>query len=287
MVSAASVKELRDQTGAGMMECKQALQKSAGNIAGAIEILRKQGIVKAAKKATRSTQEGLVAIGANREGSALAIIELNCETDFVARTDEFQNFASVLARHVAAHQPPSSATLQAQLFQGDAPKTVGEALKGVIARLGENMTIARFAWLTRQAEQQKLGSYLHAGSQIGVVVCVEGIVGDAAIKDLAMHIAAMHPLYTAPNDVPSEVAAREKEVLREAEDLKDKPEEVKTKIVDGRYRKFLAQVCLTEQIYIKDPEGKKTVGQYLKTVNPNAYLLSFLRYQVGESSRPE
>ncbi len=278
MVSAETVRELRAQTGAGIMECKSALVESDGDIEKAIDLLRKQGIVKAAKKASRATGEGLIAIATAADGASLGIVEVNCETDFVARTDEFRNFVQQLAEQAAQEQP---ASLE------DFLSSTAEKLKAIISKLGENITIARFDLLKAEGSGQKCGSYIHAGNQIGVAITVQGDIPDEGAREIAMHIAAMRPFYLNPEQVPADVAEREKEILKGADDLQSKPPEVIEKIILGRYRKFLDQNCLTEQAYIKDPEGKKTVGSYLKSIDPQAQVLSFLRYQVGESSSPQ
>lgn len=287
MASAESVKELRARTGAGIVECKKALIESGGDIDGAIEFLRKQGVVKAAKKASRTIKEGWVAIASSANSEGLAVVEVNCETDFVARTDEFQEFVQQLAEHILARKTSSPDVLSNEPFLSEPDKTTEEVLKGVIAKLGENMGVARFDLISCDDPKQRLGSYIHAGNQIGVVLKLEGKVGDDVIKDIAMHVAAMSPLFTDPDQVPEEAAAREKEILKGAEDLQGKPPEMIEKIIVGRYRKFLSQNCLTEQVYIKDPEGKKTVGQYLKSVDSEAKILSFIRYQIGEMARSE
>lgn len=282
MPSAESVKELRAKTGAGIMECKKALQESGGDLEGAIEFLRKQGTVKAAKKATRQTKEGLIAIA--EAGAVAAVIELNCETDFVARTDEFRRLAQGLAGHVAKAQPDSVESCLVQKFSGDAGKTVDQVLKEAVAKLGENITLARFEKVSAIQGSQQVGSYLHAGSQIGVLVKLKGDINEEARRGVAMHIAAMHPLYVAPDAVPAELAKREQAVLKAADDLAGKPPAVVEKMIAGRYKKFLADTCLTEQPYIRDPEGKRTVQQFLQTIDSQAGVLSFIRFQVGAST---
>lgn len=288
MATAEQVKQLREQTGAGIMECKTALLEAGGELEKAIEILRKQGVVKAAKKAARATKEGRVACRVSDDGQRAAVVELACETDFVARTDDFKDFVAKLADHIVSRNPSDVPALLAEKLLSDSGQTVEEALKALIAKIGENLSVTRFAVLDCSGDNQKIAQYVHAGDQIGVIVKVQGAgVESNAVRDVAMHVAAMQPLYIAPMNVPDEVATKEKEVLRASPDLSGKPEGVADKIIEGRYRKFLEQVCLTEQVFIKDSSGKQTVRQFLHSLDAAAEVLSFIRYQVGDSAPSE
>ncbi len=282
MASAEQVKELRARTNAGIMECKKALLESGDDIEKAIEFLRKQGTIKAAKKSGRDTQEGLVNIALGSGGERAAMVEVNCETDFVARNEDFQKFVADLAAHaleVGGNDLPQ--LLDSKM--GD--KTVSEALQATVAVIGENMSIARFEVCSREQPNEKLANYVHAGNQIGVILKVAGEkVPQDTLKDVAMHIAAMHPLYVDADSVPAEEAEKEQEVLRSSPDLQGKPDEVVEKMIAGRFRKFLSQVCLVDQVYIKDPQGKQTVKDYLKSLDPDSRVVSFVRFQVGDKA---
>jgi elongation factor Ts len=283
VIRAELVKQLRAKTGAGIMECKRALAEVDGDIEKAVDVLRKSGVAKASKKAERTTKEGRIEIVNSGEGNQAAILEVDCETDFVARTDDFQDFVRQLADHVLATAPQDIPTLLASSLSGRSGQSVEEALQSLIGKIGENMSVMRFQSFT-VGEGETLGAYIHAGNQIGVIVKIAGSVEELAVKDVAMHVAAMHPHYISPQDVPPEVVEREKNILRSADDMKQKPTEVAEKMVEGRFRKFLSQVCLTEQVFIRDPQGKQTVAVYLKSLDPQARIAQFVRFQVGESS---
>lgn len=285
MASAEQVRDLRGKTGAGIMECKRALVEAKGDLEQAIDILRKQGIVKAAKKAHRVTHEGRVDIAVSAAGDKAAIVEVNCETDFVGRTDAFQGFVSELAKHALATGIAELDAFMPSPYQADSNKTVSDALKDIIAKVGENISVARIGLCNQEQANEKIDHYIHAGNQIGVLVKVQGDrVADEAVRDVAMHVAAMNPTFVSPDDVPGEVTAKEKEILKASPDMAGKPDDVVDKMINGRFRKFLSQVCLTEQIFIKDPQGKQTVGAYLDGLDSDARITSFIRYQVGEKS---
>jgi len=281
MAGAGEVKELRARTGAGIMECKRALQEADGDIEKAIEYLRKQGTVKAAKKSGRSTGEGRVDVAIGAGGERAAIVEVNCETDFVARNDDFQKYVASLAEHALEQAGKSLEQFNdSQLASG---QSVAASLQELISVVGENMGVARFDVLTRDKPNEKISSYIHAGNQIGVLVKVAGDkVSEEAMRDVAMHIAAMNPSYVSETDVPAGTAEKEKDVLRSSPDLEGKPADVVEKMLVGRFKKFLSQVCLADQIFIKDPQGKQSVAAYLKGLSPEAEIISFVRYQVGE-----
>lgn len=283
MISAEQVRELRAKTGAGIMECKKALAEVDGNIEKAVDVLRKSGLAKASKKAERTTQEGRIDIALDNSAGKAAILEVNCETDFVARTDDFQSFVRKLANQILLRNPADIPALSSGPVEGNSGPSVDESLQVLIAKIGENMSLARFKCIQAGAGE-RLGTYIHAGNQIGVIVQVSGAIEEDALKDLAMHVAAMNPHYLSPEHIPAAEVAREKEILGAAEDLKQKPPEVAEKMVEGRFRKFLSQVCLTEQAFIRDPQGKQTVAAYVKSVDPQARIIEFVRFQVGEGS---
>ncbi len=277
-ISADLVRELREKSGAGIMDCKRALRQTGGDLQGAIDFLRKEGMIKASKKSVRSAEEGLVAVGKGSSGNRLALVEVNCETDFVARTDQFQKFLREVARLVASESPqPVEVLLKKKMGE----KSVEESLKGLVAQLGENIVIRRLASL-EGGGNEKVGDYIHAGSKIGVLVKIRGAkIDETVVRDVAMHIAAMHPVYVDRRSVPESVMAREKGILAESPDLAGKPSHLLDKILEGKLSRFFSEVCLVEQPFIKDPGGKKTVGMFLQEKDPGAEVVEMVRYQVG------
>jgi elongation factor Ts len=265
------VKELRERTGAGMMECKRALQETNGDLDAAIEHMRKTGMAKADKKAGRVAAEGRVVIELSEDGRSAVVAEINCETDFVSSGDDFTAFATAVARKALAERPVDIDSLSALDLGG---QTVDEARRALIAKIGENITVRRFRIL--EAEQGVIGHYLH-GTRIGTVVCLEG--GDVDLgRDLAMHIAASRPLCVSEDDVPAEQVAKEREIfLAQAQDS-GKPAEIIEKMVEGRLRKWLAEVTLVGQPFVKDPDT--VVGKLLKAKGAKA--TAFERFEVGE-----
>lgn len=273
-ISAEKVRELREKSGAGIMDCKRALTAANGDLSQAIEFLRKEGVVKAAKKAGRTTLEGLVGVCTSPDRRLASLVEVNCETDFVARTDPFQEFVSFVAERVVQSRPQE---ISSALGGG-----LHESLSQLIARVGENMTVRRFR-LVQAREGEKIGSYLHAGAKIGVVVKLSGDrVNESLARDVAMHVAAMSPHYLSRGQVPPAVLEKEKEILRSAPELSEKPPAIQEKILDGRLNRFYSEVCLLEQPFIKDPTGKKTVGEFLSEKVPGTSVLEMVRFQVGE-----
>jgi len=273
-VTAEAVKALRERTGAGMMECKKALVEANGDLEAAAEAMRKSGLAKADKKAGRIAAEGVVVIERSADGLSAALVEVNSETDFVAREKDFQSFAHDVARLVLADRPADlDALLAARLPSG---KSVEETRRELIARIGENISVRRFEIVTAAAP---LASYLH-GSRIATVVELEG--GDAALgHDLAMHVAAINPQYLAAEDVPAEQVEKEREIFisQAASDpkLAGKPKEVLAKASEGKLRKFLGEITLLGQPFVKD--DKQSVAQVLKAAD--ARVLRFVRYEVG------
>ena len=273
-VTAEAVKALRERTGAGMMECKKALVEANGDLEAAAEAMRKSGLAKADKKAGRVAAEGVVVVERSADGLSAALVEINSETDFVARQPDFQGFAHDVAKLVLAAKPADlEALLAAKLASG---KTVEETRRELIARIGENIGVRRFEIVSGAAP---LATYLH-GTRIGTVVVIEG--GDATLgHDLAMHVAAINPQYLSADDVPAEQVEKEREIIvaQAAADpkLAGKPKDVLVKASEGKLRKFLGEITLLGQPFVKD--DKQTVAQVLK--GANARVLRFVRFEVG------
>lgn len=268
-ITASLVKELRERTGAAMMDCKKALEATGGDVDAAIEKMRMDGMAKADKKASRVAADGAVAVASS--GDALAIVEVNCETDFVAKGDEFQGMARLAAELALEFRPDSVEALLQLSREG---RTLDEVRRGLVAKLGENMTVRRFQVL--QNAGGPLSYYLH-GSRIGVAVSLKS--GDEELaKDLAMHIAASRPQFLSAEQVPAEVRESERRILTAQAEDSGKPPEIITKMVDGRIRKFLAEITLLGQPFVKDPDS--TVEKLLKS--RNAEVAQFVRFEVGE-----
>ncbi|UCC15627.1 MAG: elongation factor Ts [Gammaproteobacteria bacterium] len=269
-ISAALVKQLRDRTGAGMMECKKALVETDGDLEAAVELMRKTGLAKADKKASRVAAEGLVKISVSDEGRNAAIVEVNCETDFVAGGADFNEFGQSVADLALACSPGQMEELLALDLGG---QTVEETRRALIARIGENMNVRRFE---RVESDDRIGAYVH-GQRIGVLVCMNGGDQDLA-KDVAMHVAASRPMCVSDKDVPAETLSKEREILIEQARNEGKPEAIVEKMVEGRLRKYLAEVTLVGQPFVKDPDV--TVGKLL--AEKGASVTAFVRYEVGE-----
>jgi len=286
-VTAAQVKALREKTGAGMMDCKKALVEANGDEEKAIEILRKKGLSKAAKKADRNAAEGRVEINITPDFKKGSIIEVNCETDFVAKTDEFIEFVSETVKTVNTADITDVENLMKTSF-GEG--TFEEELKVKIAKIGENIVVRRIATI-KAPENGIVNGYIHAGGKVGVLVaaaCDSEKTCEAikdTLKNIAMHIAAMKPTYLNPESVPADVIEKEKEIAK-AQLLKEgKPENVIEKIIPGKINKFYQEVCLTEQEYVK-AEKKENVAKALekaaKAAGGSAKLVDFVRFEVGE-----
>ena len=269
-ITADAVKQLRERTGAGMMECKKALVETKGDLDAAAELMRKQGLAKADKKATRVAAEGVVALARGAEAQAAALVEVNCETDFVAREQDFRAFAQAVAECALALRPGDLAALaQAALASGE---TVEERRRNLIAKIGENVSVRRFVVLSSPSF---LGAYVH-GTRIGALVALEG--GTASVAyDLAMHVAASNPRYVNAAQVPAEIVAKEREILTSQAQGEGKPPEIVAKMVEGRLRKVLAEITLAGQPFVKDPDV--TVEKLLK--GAGARVLGFERFEVG------
>jgi len=269
-ISAALVKELRERTGAGMMECKRALVETGGDIEAAVEHMRKQGLAKADKKAGRIAAEGLVVIANSADHKTAAVVEVNCETDFVAGGDDFRTFAQAVGELVLARRPADLAALSAAPLGGS---TVEETRRGLIAKIGENIGVRRFEIVEAAG---MVGTYVH-GTRIGVLVAIEG--GDESLaRDLAMHVAASRPQYVDESQIPGDFLDKEREILVEQAKGEGKPAEIVAKMVEGRLRKQLAEITLVGQPFVKDPDTK--VGKLL--AGHGATVKSFVRFEVGE-----
>jgi len=270
-ISAALVKELRERTGAGMMECKKALVENGGDIEAAIEAMRKSGQAKVAKKAGRIAAEGLIVIQQDR--NHVAMVEVNCETDFVSKGDDFKNFCDAVVATTLHERPADLAALMGSKLVG-LEKSVEEARQDLMAKIGENTNVRRFALM--DTPQGHLGVYLH-GTRIGVLVDMRGGSAELA-KDIAMHIAASRPLCVSANQVPAETKAKEEEIYRAQAANTGKPEHIIDKMVEGRLNKFLKEVTLLGQPFVKDPD--QSIEELLKA--NQASVVHFERFEVGE-----
>ena len=289
-ITAALVKELREITGAGMMACKKALTETAGDMDKAVEYLREQGLAGAEKKAGRIAAEGVSFTKISDDGKTGVVVDVNAETDFVAKNEKFQNFV----KEVAAQALKTSATDIDSFLQEkwdlDPSKTVSEQLSATISVIGENMNIRRFTKITE--ENGFVQDYIHSGGRIGVLLQVKSTVVNDAIKDmaknLAMQIAALNPKYITRAEVDQEYLKNEKEILLAAakNEKPNAPEKVLLGMVEGRLNKELQEVCLVDQVYVRAEDGKQKVGQYLESVakaqNAEISLVRFVRYETGE-----
>ena len=268
-ITAENVKQLRERTGAGMMECKKALVETGGDLDAAAELMRKQGLAKADKKAARVAAEGVVVIERASAGAAAAMVEVNCETDFVAREQDFRAFSSAVAQLALAERPGSlEGLLAAQIGQ----ESVDAVRRALVAKIGENIGVRRFTVLE---STQHLGAYTH-GSRIGALVALKGGTAELA-HDLAMHVAASNPRYLSVQQVPQDVMAKEREILTEQARGEGKPPEIVAKMVEGRLRKALGEITLLGQPFVKDPD--LTVEKLLK--GAGAEVVAFERFEVG------
>ncbi len=274
MVTASLVKELREKTGAGMMDCKKVLTETDGDMEKAIELLRERGIAKAAKKSGRVAAEGLVECYISEDGKVGAVVEVNSETDFVAKNEEFKTFVMNVAKQVVETNPKDVEELLAQEAKFEAGKTVNEALIGKIATIGENLSIRRFA---RFESKGLLEKYIHGDGKIAVLINMTS--GDKELaKDLCMQIAAARPEFVKREEVPQERVDKEMEILKVQAMNEGKPEAIAEKIVQGRVGKFYEEICLVDQVFVKD--SSKKVSELLK--EKNAEVVEFARFEKGE-----
>jgi len=285
MISAEMVKALREMTGAGMLECKKALEEAGGDLEKAKEILRIRGLAKAEKKAGRETKEGIIEAYVSENRKVGVILELNCETDFVARNEQFNELALNIAKHIAslpenANKEGSAEDLLNQPYFQDPSKTLQEVIKSAIAKIGENIQIRRFV---RFDTDGYIHAYVHGVGRIGVLIDYQVDKLDdqvlRVVQDIAMQIAAMKPEFVDVNSVSSDVLERERRILTEQARQEGKPENIIEKVVEGRLKKFYQEKVLLEQPFIKDE--KKTVGQYLKESQPHLVIKRFVRYELG------
>ena len=274
MISAEQVKELREKTGAGMMDCKKVLTETNGDEEKAIELLRERGIAKAAKKSDRIAAEGLVAAYVTEDHKIGAVVEVNAETDFVAKNEEFRTFVNDIVKQIVAKNPATVEELLAQKSDVEPDKTVQDVLTNKIATIGENMSIRRFE---RFETTGLIESYIHGAGKIGVLVEMEGGNSELA-KDVCMQIAAARPEYLDRNDVPADRVEHEMEILKAQAVNEGKPEAVAEKIVQGRIGKFYGEICLVEQDFVKDPSQK--VGKLVES--KGAKIIRFARFEKGE-----
>ncbi len=270
-ITAAMVKELREITGAGMMECKKALVETDGNIEVAIENMRKSGAAKAAKKSGRVAADGIVKIAASADNKTAVMVEINCETDFVAKDENFLGFTDTVVQAALDNKADSVEAIAAIEVDG---KTIEEARADLVAKIGENIQVRRVQVIS--ATDGEVGVYSH-GKNIGVVVSATG-ASQELIKDLAMHVAAVNPEFVAEADVPQDVLEKEKEILIAQAADSGKPAEIIEKMVGGRIRKYLAEITLKGQNFVKDPDT--TVEKLLNS--NNADVVEFVRFEVGE-----
>lgn len=287
MISAQAVKELRDKTGAGMMDCKKALTQAEGDIEKAIDILRERGLASAAKKSGRVASEGVIATFVTEDMKNAAMIELNCETDFVSSNAEFISLANGIAKIVAENNVASIEDVKALPYEG---ATVQDAVTNLIAKLGENMNLRRYEKM--EAPEGLVSSYIHMGGKIGVLVQVksENVNEEVATvaRDVAMHVAALNPQFLDNTSVDADTIEREKEIYRVQALNEGKPEKIVEKMVEGRINKFFKEVCLVNQMFVKNPDLsiQAFVNQEAKKLG-NIELVKFARFEKGEGIEKE
>ncbi len=287
-ISAKDVKALRDKTGAGMMDCKKALTEAGGDFEKAIEILRKKGASVAAKRAEKAANEGMVVTRIFNDGKSGAIVEVNCETDFVAKSDDFVEFANFVADAVVNNKPVN---IEALLNVETNGKKVAEALNDIIGKIGEKIEISRFAIV--DAENGLVVDYVHHGAKLGVLVVADNVKDEfaeelaAILKDVAMQVAAMKPLFVTREEVPEDVINKEKEIYMEVARKEGKPEQILDKIATGKLNKYYQETCLVEQAFVKD--NTKTVGQLIDEFNKahsaDVKIVAFKRFHLSDENK--
>ena len=272
-ITAQMVKELREKTGAGMMDCKKALQQTDGDMDKAIDFLREKGIASAAKKADRIAAEGLTSVIVN--GNDAVILEVNAETDFVAKNEAFQTLVKELGEHLLKSKPASLEEAVASTM--DSGTTVEAHINSAISKIGEKMTLRRFEVKTK-TENDAFGAYLHMGGRISVLTVLEGTTDADAAKDVSMHIAALNPKYVSHDQVSPEEVEHERQILTQKSLNEGKPENIVAKMVEGRLRKYFEEICLVDQAFVKNPD--QTVGKFVES--KGGKVREFVRYEVGE-----
>ena len=273
-ITAKMVKELREKTGAGMMDCKKALQETDGHMDKAIDFLREKGMAKAAKKADRIAAEGLAHVEV--KDNTAVLLEVNCETDFVTKNDQFKQLLSDIGKHLVEENPSTVEEALGQKMHGG-EETLEAYINAAVAKIGEKMSLRRFTVLTK-TDNDAFGEYLHMGGRIGVLTLLEGTNDKELAKDIAMHTAAINPRYISRDDVAEEEVNHEREVLKTQALNEGKPENIVEKMVEGRLGKFFEEICLLEQDFVKDPDQK--VKKYVG--DKGAAVKAFARYEVGE-----
>ena len=282
-ITAAMVKELREKTGAGMMDCKNALAEAEGNMERAVDILREKGLSKAAKKADRVAAEGLVSLIIAEDGKKASLVEVNSETDFVAKNEEFKAFVADAAKLVVENLPADMDAFMALEMEGT---TVAEVIKTKVAKIGENLNIRRFSAM--EATAGRVSGYVHGAGKIGVLVELETASASDEIdvlgKDIAMQVAAMNPKYVSTDDVDQDYVAHEREVLMAQALNEGKPQNIVEKMVEGRLQKELKEVCLLEQVFVKNPDFtiKSLIADIAKKVGAEIKVVRVERFEVGE-----
>lgn len=272
-ITAQMVKELREKTGAGMMDCKKALQETEGDMEKAIDFLREKGIAKAAKKGDRIAAEGLTSVKV--DGNEAVILEVNSETDFVAKNEGFQTLVKEIAEHLLSVKPASVEEAAGQTMANGA--TLESHINSAIAKIGEKLSLRRFEIKTK-TDSDAFGAYLHMGGRIGVLTVLEGTTDEDAAKDVAMHIAALNPKYVSRDEVSQDEVERERQVLTQQALNEGKPENIVAKMVEGRLGKYFEDVCVNDQAFVKNPDQK--VGKFVES--KGGKILEFVRYEVGE-----
>ena len=288
-ITAQMVKQLRDKTNVGMMDCKTALIEAEGDMEKSVDILRKKGKAIAAKRSGKATNEGLIASKISSDNKSGVLVEVNSETDFVARNEIFRFFVKDIAEHLELNNPGDTSELFSQKFTKNPSITVQDALSEVIAKIGENIQIRRFEKLTAD-EKGAISEYIHMGGKIGVLIKISlekpesGAKGEVQelMKDLCMQVAASSPTYIQETDIPSSVLEKEKEIQKAQ--IKGKPEHIIDKIVEGKMKKFYSEVCLIHQPYVKEPKMaiKDYVADISKKVGDNIQISCFVRFVLGE-----
>ncbi len=272
-IKAAQVRELRERTGAGMMECKRYLVESGGDIELAIDNMRKKGAAKAAKKEGRVTAEGIIIVATSADRRSAVIVEINCETDFVGRGDDFKAFAEQVAARALAIKAVDVASIANIAYAEGSDKTVEQVRQELVAKIGENIQIRRVTFMESNGE---IGSYIHGG-RIGVLVDLN-VANTELSKDLAMHIAASQPVVVNADDVPADMLEKEKEIFMAQAKESGKPDDIIEKMIHGRMKKYVDEISLMGQAFVKDPNKK--ISQLVKEAN--AEVVNFVRYEVGE-----
>lgn len=294
-ITAKMVKELRECTGAGMMDCKKALTEASGDMDAAIDLLRTKGLAALAKKAGRATNEGVIGSALNADHTAGALVEVNCETDFVARNEDFKSFVSAIAAHIVAAAPVDTAELLGQPFVGREDITVEQFLGETVGKLGENMVVSRFTRFELGSDAGAVSVYVHGVGNIGVIAEVAASSAEAAAsdafallcKDLAMQIAATAPLAVDRDNVPTDIVEHEFSIFKAQAAESGKPEQIQEKIAEGRLTKYFKEVTLLEQDFVKDTDltVQKRIDQAAKELGATISVVRFERVVLGESAQ--